>query len=264
MAFVITPYPALRTTAFTGHAVDQRPVTHTARVQMAVKDNPDSLWTSVGKSKFKENIFTGGMPGGEAFYKAWVADGMKKDFPDLPSKYQPKGTYRPKKQVKTGTIPMLDKIEFFKGFTMPSGADDDGYADAPEKPESNDSAAPSPALYEQYFPADRINRAPDISIVYENDYLKDNVSMGMTEVNASASDVYYPKEMKNKAPVIDISYNGALSYASVTVSMKLIEGPPTLAPPPKAEGDTIASLVPGSGGGLKLQFEALGEGTVDI
>eukprot|EP00178_Gracilaria_changii_P000592 TRINITY_DN1073_c0_g1_i1.p1 TRINITY_DN1073_c0_g1~~TRINITY_DN1073_c0_g1_i1.p1 ORF type:complete len:266 (-),score=51.72 TRINITY_DN1073_c0_g1_i1:3108-3905(-) len=265
MAFVITPNALLRTTAFRGDVVSQRPVTHTSRVRMAVKEDPDSLWTSVGKTSFKENIFTGGMPGGEAFYKAWVEDGMKKDFPDVPEKFQPKAAYKPKKEVKTGLLATLDKTEFFKGFTMPT--EDEELEDAQteqDAPATDDSEAPSPLLYEKYFPAYRLHKAPEIKIVFENDYLLDSVSVAMTEVTASATDLYYPKETKNKAPVIDVSYNGSLAMASVSVSLKLIEGLPTLPPPPKAEGDIITSLVPGSGGGLKLQFEAAGQGEMNV
>ncbi|KAI0563970.1 hypothetical protein FGB62_32g237 [Gracilaria domingensis] len=274
MAFVITPNTLLRTTAFKGDVVRERPVAQTARVRMAVKEDPDSLWTSVGKTGFKENVFTGGMPGGEAFYKAWVEDGMTKDFPDVPEKFQPKADFKPKKEVKTGVIPRLDKTEFFKGFTMPTEEEEEEQEEDKKEVEqtkedstestATDPDAPSPALYEKYFPVDRLNKAPEIKIVFENDYLVDRVSVAMTEVTASAIDLYYPKETKNKAPIIDISYNGSLATASVSVSLEYIEGPPTLPPPPKAEGDTITSLVAGPGGGLKLEFEAAGQGQVNI
>ncbi|PXF49306.1 hypothetical protein BWQ96_00880 [Gracilariopsis chorda] len=274
MAFVLTPNSTIGVTAFRGdhvsHKSNQRPRTRTARVRMAVKEDSDSLWTSVGKTKFKENVFTGGMPGGEAFYRAWIEDGMEKDVPDVPSGFQPKAAFKPKEEVKTGILADLDKTEFFEGFNMPAESDEEKPASGEEKegetvPEqAADDSGPNPALYEKYFPDSVRNKAPEIKIVYENDYLKDRVSVAMTEVTASFSDVYYPKEMKNKAPVIDISYNGNLATASVSVSMEHIEGLPTLPPPPKAEGDTITSLVPGAGGGLKLQFDVAGAGPANV
>lgn len=275
MAFVLTPNQTIGVTAFRGHNVSHktghRPRTRTARLRMAVKEDPDSLWTSVGKTKFKENIFTGGLPGGEAFYRAWIADGMEKDVPDVPASYQPKAAYKPKKEVKKGVLADLDKTEFFDGFTMPSESEEEeGTAsDEEEKGETvpeqiSEDSAPNPELYEKYFPDSVRNKAPEIKIVFENDYLIDRVSVAMTEVTASFSDVYYPKEMKNKAPVIDISYDGNLANASVSVSMKDIEGLPTLPPPPKAKGDIITSLVPGSGGGLKLKFDIDGVGPATV
>ncbi len=103
-----------------------------------------------------------------------------------------------------------------------------------------------------------------ISIVYEKDLYKDRVSMAMGEVSADASDVHYPKYRKNMAPIIKIDYNGSsLAGAGISVSMAEIEPLPPTAPP-VADGETVTKLVPGVGGGLKLEFEVQGEGPVNV
>lgn len=271
MAFVSTPSPSLRVTSFFTAHVDCRPVksASTARISMEAKEKSPSMWSSAGETMFKENIFTGGMPGGEAFYRAWLADGMSKEMPDVPASSQPSAEFKEVVEIKTGISALLDRTEFFKGFTMPSDepdkiASEDDEETEPLNPKEADDAPPDPALYEMYYPTEVRNKAPEIKIEYYNDYLRDNISMAMTEVSASFTDLYFPKDMKNRAPVIDVCYHGSLAHASVTLTMKPIFGPPTLPPPPKQAGDIITKLVPGVGGGLKLEFDVAGEQTTNV
>lgn len=116
-----------------------------------------------------------------------------------------------------------------------------------------DPEAPDESLYAPYFPKATRNLAPDLSFVCERDFYKDRVSMAMTEVKAKCTDVYFPKETEGKAPIIDISYNGVLTGASISVKLDDVTPLPATAPLVPA-GVPAASLVPGSGGGLKLEY----------
>lgn len=221
---------------------------------------------------WKENVFTGGFPGGEAFYRAWTDDGMTKNVPDMPADMQSDAKFTPEVEERKGLIARLDALEYFKGAfvkspgpTPPSGEDDEeAPEDDPESEEKSSDVAPDESLYSAYFPASIRNLAPEITMVYEKSFEKDRVCMAMTEVTASATDVYYPKEMKNKAPIIDVSYNGSsLAGASISVRMGDIEGLPTL-PPPATVGDSVTTLVPGRGGGLKLEITVEGDDSIKI
>ena len=235
---------------------------------MATEKEP-SAFGKQGKSLWKENVFTGGMPGGEAFFKAWVEDGMKTDFPDLPQSLQASSEYKPKVAKRTGVIPTLDNIEFFKGFSRDPDPEEASSSESTEEGEVAETTtvpedeAPNDSLYAPYFPASARYLAPEIQITYEKNFYKDRVSLAMTEVTASPTDVYYPKEMKNKAPMIDISYNGNLATAYVSVKLDDVDGLPTLPPPPK-KGEAVTTLSPGPGGGLKLSYAVAGSGTVNI
>lgn len=121
-----------------------------------------------------------------------------------------------------------------------------------------DPEAPNEALYAPYFPRETRNLAPEIKMQYNNDPKTDFISMAMTRVTAKASDRFFPKERAGKAPVIKIFYTGSLSTASVSVAMEDIEPFPGFTPP-APKGEATASLVEGSGGGLKLDFTVDGE-----
>lgn len=276
MAFVPTMGSAVGSKSFAGAAIETGPRHRVAAIRMAAdtdtKESP--AFGKAGKSQWKENPFTGGMPGGEAFYKAWVEDGMTKDVPDMPEFMQSRSEFKPVVEKKKGVMAMLDRTEFFKGFSR-SESDADEVSDEPSQEGSATSAetavspqapgdeAPDEALYAPYFPASVRNLAPEINMTYAKDFFKDRVSLAMTEVTASPADVYFPKEMKNKAPMIDINYTGNLSTSSVTVCLAPVDGLPTL-PPPAKTGDAVTSLVSGPGGGLKLSYDVVGEGNINI
>lgn len=200
---------------------------------------------------------------------------MKETVPDMPENMQASGPPAGKVKEDKGLLGKLDATEFFKNFvgvkeekpdepdvepvpisvTAAGAAFDFGDAADPD--------APDPALYEQYYPAGIRYLAPEILIQYEDNFCIDRVGVAMTEVTASATDVYFPKETKGKAPMIDVSYNGSLNTASVQVSMKDVEGLPTL-PPPAKQGEAVTVLTPGAGGGLKLEYSVLGLGAIDL
>lgn len=293
MAFVPTAAVKLSArTSFHGVAIDAPVAQRVASQRVAswrMSDDKESpAYGKAGDSMWKENPFTGGIPGGETFYRSWIESGMKGDFPDLPDSLQPKTDFNPPSEEADGLLAKLDEIEFFPKFVSkktkelpieqsPSAAPDlseqrgvpelviDRNA-APE-PVIEQRAAPEPVTVidevEKYFPAERRNLAPFLDIVHTKDCIEDRVYLAMKEVTASATDLYYPKHRKNKAPVIEIQYYGSLAAASVSVSMPVIEPLPTIPPPPRV-GDAVTTLVPGSGGGLKLNYQVLGEGPINI
>lgn len=280
MAFVPAPGLTVGARSFSGSSVSSaRRASRVASVRMTAESgSKDSPFAAVGDSLWKENVFTGGFPGGEAFFKAWAADGMSKDVPDMPSNMQSSATFKPPVEEKTGLIPKLDAMEYFKGAfvraepsqappsSMQKGVEEGaGEQAADPTTESKDvDSPPDESLYSAYFPAKVRNLAPEINIVYEKSFAKDRVYMAMTEVTASATDVYFPKEMKNKAPIIDISYNGSsLAGASVSVRMDDIGGLPTL-PNPSQVGESKTSLVPGRGGGLRVEITVEGDESIKI
>lgn len=270
MAFVPSLTAPLRATAFSGAAVDTAAPRRVAALRMSDGDNGSSEFGKAGDSMWKENLFTGGFPGGEAFFKSWIEDGGTADVPDMPADMQASAEFTPKSTEKNTFLSKLDKIEFFKGFTSDAQPDAESGEDtadalAPESaPTVPDSDVPDPALYEQYFPAAIRNLAPEINIMYEKNFVKDRVSVAMTEVTASATDLYFPKWKKNKAPIIEFFYDGSsLATAAISLKMDEIEPLPTC-PPPAKVGETITSLVPGAGGGLKLEFAVQGTGPVNV
>lgn len=274
MAFVPAPGLTVGPKSFRGTSISSaRVAPRVASLRMAADTDSKepSRFTTVGNSLWKENVFTGGFPGGEAFYRAWTDDGMTKNVPDMPADMQSNAKFKPEVEEKTGLIARLDAMEFFKGAfvkspkpTPPSGEDgEEAPEEDPESEAKNSDVAPDESLYSAYFPASIRNLAPEITMVYEKSFEKDRVSMAMTEVTASATDVYYPKQMKNKAPIIDISYNGSLVGASVSVRMGDIEGLPTM-PSPANVGDPVTALVPGRGGGLKLEISVEGDDSIKI
>lgn len=227
-----------------------------------------------GDSMWKENLFAGGFPGGEQFFKAWIEDGMKANVPDMPNKLQPTSAFVPVDETKTGVLAKLDATEFFKGLES-TEPDVDADVDEADDTSSGDPISasrtlladeildylaievPDESLYAPYFPKETRFLAPDIIIDYE--YKKnspyDRVGLAMTEVTASPTQVYYPKESVNKAPVITLNYpENSPTSAYVKVSMQEIEPLPALGPPPK-KGEIVTTLVPGNSGGLKLNFE---------
>eukprot|EP00172_Hildenbrandia_rubra_P000780 Plantae.Rhodophyta-Hildenbrandia_rubra.ctg14368.p1 GENE.Plantae.Rhodophyta-Hildenbrandia_rubra.ctg14368~~Plantae.Rhodophyta-Hildenbrandia_rubra.ctg14368.p1 ORF type:complete len:288 (-),score=78.62 Plantae.Rhodophyta-Hildenbrandia_rubra.ctg14368:896-1759(-) len=223
------------------------------------KEKKKSLWV--------DNAFTGGFPGGEAFFLKWTEGGMKEKVPDLDDKYQPDA----KKEIKgfVRDTPLMDKFEYFKEFVGISSGDKEekGEEEEEEEEEGEDGGeekVPDESLYERWFPKERRNLAPMIEMVSVGDYRSDRVGMRMGEVEASAVDVWISKERKNMAPFIEIEYGGGgLGVAGVRVSMKEVQGLPTLAPPGK-QGDTVTTLTPGSGGGFKLDFSVQGQGPVNV
>lgn len=268
-AFVATPFLKCGSKTFHGQNVQSKPSTLTASVRMS-SEKESSVFGKAGDSLWKENPFTGGFPGGEQFFKAWIDDGMTKDVPDMPDSMQSKTEFKPAKEKKSGVLALLDKTEFFndfigKGQTDPDDEDPDSEdSETAEEEKVDENLIPSESLYEAYFPASRRNIAPMINMVNEKDFVKDRVYLSMREVTASATDLYFPKETKNKAPIIEISYNGSsLNGASIKLSLDYVDNLPTLAPPPKS-GEARASLVPGRGGGLKLEYSVAGEGVVNI
>lgn len=284
MAFVSAPGALLRARGFTGAAVSQVTAPRAAAsVRMAKEldsETAGSEFGTVGKSMWKEDPFTGGFPGGEAFLLSWTEDGMKKTVPDMPEKMQPSSAPGENPvQQKKGILGKLDATEFFKGFGGEGKAqpeEEEMKIPAPVSPkpatpvpqrmvEEPDVApdAPNPALYQDYYPESIRSLAPDIKIEYENNPVKDRVGVAMTPVTASFTDLHFPKESKNKAPMIDISYAGNLGTASVKLSMEYVQGLPALPPPPK-RGDAVTELKPGRGGGLKLEYSVAGEGSVNI
>lgn len=245
--------------------------------------------TALGYGKWK-----GGFPGGEAFFKQWLAEGMTGDVPDMPDELQsrtefeapepkvdPREWYADMVPVPEGQTskPKVSELLSAAGSAVESAVNDvadvasesgaalaavagGGAASAKQavkKVSKKVGAAavdgdegPNPALYEQYYPADKRYLAPNIS-VSEADQ---NVSMNMAPVEAAFYERFYPKETLNKAPKIDIFYSGSLNTASVSLKMEDVEGLPALAVVPK--GDVQTSLVPSAGGGLKLDFSVSG------
>lgn len=231
----------------------------------------------VGKSLWKENMFAGGFPGGEAFFKKWVEEGALGDIPDVPKAMQPSSDFVPKVLEKTGVLAALDKLEFFGDFLTDNEPDENEQTMKEEKgskPKSkskveyrkastlDDDMPPSEILttdipdedlYSEYYPSSVRNLAPEI-IIRSEGMSTDCVSISMTEVTASPTDLYYPKETKNKAPFIDIYYPGSEDKASVNLRMDVVEPLPTS----KVEAEAMqpsAKAIIGPGGGLKLTFE---------
>jgi len=244
------------------------------------------LWTALGFGKWK-----GGFPGGEDFFKKWVDDGMTGEVPDLPEELQsktpfqepdavidPREWYADMVPVPEGLIsqPKVSEMIGKAGDAVANAVDDlaaatgtagaaaaaasgavtkvakkkVGGARAAAASSSDDG--PNPALYEQFYPADKRYLAPHIAISEAND----RVGLSMNAVEAGFYERYFPKERLNKAPVIDIFYSGSLNTASVSLKMEEVEGLPAVAVVPK--GDVQTSLVPSSGGGLKLDFSISG------
>jgi len=255
-----------------------------------VLDGPDvSRWTALGFGKWK-----GGFPGGEDFFKKWVDDGMTGEVPDLPEELQsktpfeepdavidPREWYADMIPVPEGLIsqPKVSEMIGKAGNAVAEAVDDlaaaTGTAGAAAAAASGavkkvtkkvggasatgagQAASPSddgpnPALYEKFYPADKRYLAPHIAISEAND----KVGLSMNAVEAGFYERYFPKERLNKAPIIDIFYSGALNTASVSLKMAEVEGLPAVAVVPK--GDVQTSLVPSSGGGLKLNFSVSG------
>lgn len=279
MAFVPALGATLRSNSFMGASVAPATPPRLSTVRMAEGQRatpPDSgtpVFGKSGKSLWKENLFTGGFPGGEMFFRTWLDEGMMRDVPDLPDSLQPKTAYKPKKKKESGGIlEKLDAMEFFKDFIGIGSRDDDGdddYAGKKDKKTSKggqrrtDSGKPDEPLYSSYFPAKTRDPAPDTRIVQEESFKKDRVYMAMKEVKASSVDVYFPKDLKGKAPIIEMFYNGSMKSAYISLRFDEVEGLPTLPPPPK-RGDAVSSLVPGRGGGLRLKYSIEGEGEVNI
>lgn len=279
MAFVSAPGAVLgRHSNFTGNngLVTQR-AARSSSVRMAgLTDKERKSFAKVGgTSKWRENLFTGGFPGGEEAFRKWAESGMDTEVPDLPDFLQPTTSF--KKSVDSRATPtVLERVtstEFFQKVVCTkteepatSDAAISDFADSTEaeEPPVVEEAAPAEALYSKFYPAEVRNLAPMISITYEKDFVKDRVGVAMSEVTASPTDVYFPKEMSGKAPFIDISYDGKnAATASISVRMADVDPLPTIAPP-VAAGETFTKLVPGNSGGLKLEFEVQGEGPVNV
>lgn len=287
MAFVFTPSSrSLRVSGFTTSSVDTKPrraaaVAGRVRMDSNSTDSDDPKpYGSAGKSQWKDNLFVGGFPGGESFFKKWVEEGLSGDVPDIPKAFQPSSEFKPKKAIKEGLLNALDKIEFFQGLEdLVSDIDDEddeeekegssqvkksstsgnapkSYAvevDEEDTPSGGlDSEVPDKSLYEKYFPDEYRNKAPEIIIDY-NKNSRDRVGVAMTPVTASHTDLYYPKEMKNKAPIIDIYYTGSLKNAFVQVSFREVI-PPSKLPDTPTKGSVVTTMKEGSGGGLKLDI----------
>eukprot|EP00177_Eucheuma_denticulatum_P007965 GFKZ01014507.1.p2 GENE.GFKZ01014507.1~~GFKZ01014507.1.p2 ORF type:complete len:272 (-),score=47.82 GFKZ01014507.1:1632-2447(-) len=271
MAFVPALGLPLRTSAFTpcANPLTRPTVCNVASFRMAAdtedppKESP--VFGKAGDSMWKESLFTGGFPGGEAFYKAWAEDGMTKDVPDMPESMQSKNDFKPKTVTKGGVLGKLDATEFFKSFADQVKEEEEESGEEEVQPVTGvkieDDPVPDESLYKMYYPASIRYKAPEIDIVYGGAY--DKVGVAMTGVTATASEVYFPRESQGKAPVIEIFYNGTMASAYVKMSMQDIDGLPTLPPPPK-EGDAVTKLVPGRGGGLKLEFSVEGTGDINI
>lgn len=268
--------PLLRTSAYTGDAVTSvrasRVVSarrNAAATRMLIEDGEV---TPTKGSKWKENLFTGGIPGGEQFYKEWIEKGMTAEFQDMPDRLQPTAPERKKAPKDRGLLGKLDATEFFSGdFVKGTTAVEEETTEEEsvgtsgpivEDTDTGDAEAPDEALFAPYFPKETRNLAPDFSFVSEGDFYKDRVSMAMTEVTAKASEVYFPKEMSGKAPIIDIFYAGTPTTASISVSMQDIEPLPALPAPPKA-GEPTTAMVTGPGGGLKLEYVVDGD-NIDV
>lgn len=257
MAFV--PSLSLKTTSTFGATLNTKAPTTCSTTRMTGDGTGKGEYGKAGKSMWKENYFTGGMPGGEAFYLAWIKDGMTKDVPDMPDSLQARSEYTAPDTEKKGLLGMLDRTEFFSNFigqkeqepVEVDSTDPSVTAVAVSVPKPEDG--PDPALFEQYYPEATRYLAPEININYEKNFLRDRVSLAMTEVTASATDVYFPKDTKGKAPIIEIFYNGRIGSAGVSVKFDHVEGLPTL-PPPASAGQAVTTLVPGPGGGLKLNY----------
>lgn len=269
MAFVTAPAGVIgRHSAFTSGTVRSRPrqaTTHGPR--MGFTDKERNSFAKIGKgSKWRENIFVGGFPGGEQFLNNWLDKGAKDKIPDLPEYLQSAADFKESVDSRAvkGKLQKLDDTEFFPEFFGQKNADDTVVSsDEVEEEAVDEDVPPSESLYSKWFPANHRNLAPVISMVSEGDFNKDRVSVAMTEICANAADVHFPKEYSGKAPLISISYNGNLATASITVQMADVNPLPTIAPP-VANGETITKLVPGAGGGLKLDFEVQGEGPVNV
>lgn len=127
MAFVAVPGSApqaLRASNFHGRAVTEARASSAAAVpsrratRMLVEDG--EVAPTKG-SKWKENLFTGGIPGGEEFYRKWIADGMEGDFPDLPERMQPSQPKLEAPAKEPSFLKRVDSMEFFKEFEGEDG-----------------------------------------------------------------------------------------------------------------------------------------------
>lgn len=226
-----------------------------------------------GGSKWRENIFVGGFPGGEEGYRSWVESGMEGDVPDVPEFLQPKTEFENSvdSREKPGVLKLVEKMEFFPKLKGKEGSADSDAAEGESESETDAAETkeidviPSEDLYAKYFPASTRNLAPKIIIQYDKSKPRDDkVGVAMFEVTAEASDLYFPADYSGMAPFIDIQYDGSnLATAKVGVSMQKVEGLPTLTAP-VPNGETITKLVAGNSGGLKLEFEVAGEGPVNV
>jgi hypothetical protein len=125
MAFVNGAAPVLARTTFAGTGVC--PAIHHTRVAMApvAHSTPcmlieNGMVTSTSGSKWKENLFTGGIPGGEEFYRKWIEEGAKGNFDDMPDYLQPSAKRIELPKKAPGLVERLNKMEFFKGFSKKS------------------------------------------------------------------------------------------------------------------------------------------------
>lgn len=248
---------------------------------------------TIGYGKWK-----GGFPGGEAFFKQWLAEGMTGDVPDMPDELQsrteyeapepkvdPREWYADMVPVPKGlkSKPKLSETLSAAGSAVESAVDD--LASAASESGSVVAAVASDGVSGVKKAAKKVAKkvgaasadgdaGPDPAL-YDKYYPADKrnlaphinlsdadqqVSMNMAPVESGFYERFYPKETLNKAPIIDIFYSGALSTASVSLKMAEVEGLPTPAIVPKGEVQT--SLVPSAGGGLKLDFSISGGETL--
>lgn len=250
---------------------------------------------AIGYGKWK-----GGFPGGEAFFKQWLDEGMTGDVPDMPDELQsrtefeapepkvdPREWYADMVPVPKGLTskPKLSETLSAAGSAVESAVDN--VASAASESGAVVAAVASDGVSGAKKAAKKVAKkvgattsndgaeGPDPAL-YEKYYPADKrnlapninlsdtdqrVSMNMAPVESGFYERFYPKETLNKAPVIDIFYSGALSTASVSLKMAEVEGLPALAIVPKGEVQT--SLVPSAGGGLKLDFSVSGGETLN-
>ena len=242
---------------------------HYGRVSMATDLERKSFAKIGGDSKWRENQFVGGFPGGEKFYRAWVEEGMTKEVPDMPQFLQASTPFEESKDSgkKPGILDRLDNIEFFKGFSRGKKEVKEEKADeaaavlsvTPAEPDIPDDTS-----YAKYFLKEKRNFAPNIVLLNDKDSEKRRVSVAMAEVTAHFSERFFSKEISGKAPIIDIQYSPRYPFSgSVSIKFASVQGPPTLVGP-QAPGETVTKMVQGSGGGLKLEFAVEGEGPVNV
>jgi hypothetical protein len=139
MAFVNGPAPVLGLTSFAGATVCPGarpglavvPVSHSTPCMLI----ENGMVTSTSGSKWKENVFTGGIPGGEEFYQKWIEEGANGNFDDMPDYLQPSAKRVELPEKAPNLVERLNRMEFFKGF-----------------PTRSDSSTPPPAPVQKVEP----------------------------------------------------------------------------------------------------------------
>lgn len=211
----------------------------------------DGEFSSAKNTKWRENLFTGGIPGGEVFFRKWVEDGMKDKIPDLPEKLQASSQPRQKPEKDRGILGALDRMEFIKGFvnadnftqpqaTGPKSPVSSSYGSNLPGPGNVNPPAKSSAAVKEFRPSDSatfsIPTQATGSKPSASATARSGIKIGGKVVNSSqTSSASRGTPTTSKKPM-DTSYP---KFASTPVNPNYLEWARN--PPPRFEGPVVVT-----------------------